>query len=99
MGIAYRVSFFNDLTNCYGKSFRVCQRSIVIRFARNRERAIEAAKIRFARLEHVGKWTLRARSIEVDPLPPARCSRQQTRTVRGRGAPARELISEGVAAG
>jgi hypothetical protein len=59
----------------------VCQRSIVVRVARNRERAIEAAKIRFARLEHVGKWTLRARSIEVDPLPPARSFRQETRTL------------------
>lgn len=85
MNIAWCISFFNDLTNCYGRPFRVCQRSIVVRVARNRERAIEAAKIRFARLEHVGKWTLRARSIEVDPLPPARSFRQETRTLKMAG--------------
>jgi hypothetical protein len=47
---SYRVFFINEIPR-NGKLFRCCQRSIVIRSARNRERAIEAAKKRFARLE------------------------------------------------
>lgn len=70
MDTAYRVSFVNDLTNCYGKLFSVCQRSIVVRAARSRERAIEAAKIRFARLERIRNWALHAERIEVHAVPP-----------------------------
>jgi hypothetical protein len=64
----YRVSFFNELTNSSGKLFKVCQRSVEIRTARTLDRAIEAAKKRFARLEHIGEWRLHARLFEVEAL-------------------------------
>ena len=65
---AYRVSFFNELTNSRGTLYKVCQRSVEIRTARTLDRAVEAAKKRFARLEHVGEWRLHARLFEVEPL-------------------------------
>jgi hypothetical protein len=66
---AYRVSFFNELTNSRGTLYKVCQRSVEIRTARSLDRAVEAAKKRFARLENVGEWRLHARLFEVEPLP------------------------------
>lgn len=68
---AYRVSFFNELTNSSGKLVKVCQRSVDIRVARTRDRAIEAAKKRFARLEHVGQWWLHARLVEIEDVADA----------------------------
>jgi hypothetical protein len=65
---AYRVSFFNELTNSRGTLYKVCQRSVEIRTARTLDRAVEAAKKRFARLENVGEWRLHARLFEVEPL-------------------------------
>jgi hypothetical protein len=44
---------------------RPCQRAIIIRAARSRERAIEAAKKRFARLEGIRDWRDHAKMIEV----------------------------------
>lgn len=95
MDTAYRVSFFNNLTNCYGKPFKVCQRSIVIRSARSPARAIEAAKVRFARLEHICDWALHAEKIEVDVLPaevarvsPARASNRKARNRGHESSPA-----------
>ena len=67
----YRVSFFNELTSSRGTLYKVCQRSVEIRTARSLDRAVEAAKKRFARLEHVGEWRLHARLFEVEPLPDA----------------------------
>jgi hypothetical protein len=65
----YRVSFFNELTNSRGTLYKVCQRSVEIRTARSLDRAVEAAKKRFARLERVGEWRLHARLFEVEALP------------------------------
>src|SRR5437879_5350425 len=39
----YRVMFFKTLTNCYGKSFDVCQRTIDIDAAEDPDRAVEEA--------------------------------------------------------
>jgi hypothetical protein len=64
----YRVSFFKNLTSSNGKAFKVCQRAIEIHSARDRSRAIEAAKSRFARLECVGDWKLHADHFDVEPL-------------------------------
>ena len=66
---AYRVRFLKTLTNSYGKSFEVCQRSIDVRSARDADRAVDAAKICFERHEHVPRWFLRADYIEVDAIP------------------------------
>ena len=82
---AYRVSFFNELTNSSGKLVKVCQRSVDIRVARTRDRAIEAAKKRFARLEHVDQWWLHARLVEIEDVADAidPMSWEQARTAAG----------------
>ena len=64
----YRVSFFNDLVNCYGTAAPVWQRTIEIHRARSEDRALEAAKRRFARAEKVGCWDLRARRFELERI-------------------------------
>jgi hypothetical protein len=59
---SYRVSFINEIpTN--QKLFRCCQRVITIRSARTRERAVEATKKRFARLEGIRNWKIHAALI------------------------------------
>ena len=64
----YRVSFFKNVSSCYGKRLEVCQRSIVISAKHNRDRAIKPGKEPFERLEGVGDWTLRADKIEVEAV-------------------------------
>jgi hypothetical protein len=64
---SYRVCFINEIPR-NDKLFRCCQRSIVIRSARSRERAIEAAKRRFARLEAIRDWKIHAGLIEVEAI-------------------------------
>ena len=56
---SYRVCFINEIPR-NDKLFRCCQRSIVIRSARSPERAVEAAKKRFARLEGIRDWKIHA---------------------------------------
>jgi hypothetical protein len=48
----YRVSFFNEFAR-NNSVVRACQRTIAIRSARSPERAVEAAKKRFARIERI----------------------------------------------
>ncbi len=67
---AYRVCFFNQLTNSSGHNFHCCQRSIEIHAAKSRDRAVEAAKLRFAREEQVKDWHIHAHSIEVEEIAP-----------------------------
>ena len=64
---SYRVCFLNEIPRG-DKLFRCCQRSIVIRSARTPERAIEAAKKRFARLEGIRDWSIHAALIESEPI-------------------------------
>jgi hypothetical protein len=64
---SYRVSFINDIPRG-AKLFHCCQRSIVIRAARNPERAVEAAKKRFARLESICDWNIHAGRIELETI-------------------------------
>jgi hypothetical protein len=47
---------------------RPCQRAIIIRSARSRERAIEVAKKRFARLEDIRDWHDHTKFIEVSMI-------------------------------
>lgn len=63
----YRVHFLNEIPR-NDRLFKCCQRSIVIRAARTPERAIEAAKRRFARLEGVRDWLIHASLIEIEPI-------------------------------
>jgi len=72
---SYRVCFINEIPRNQ-KLFRCCQRSIVVRSARTSERAIEAAKKRFARLEGIRDWKIHAALIEIETIevevkPPA----------------------------
>ena len=61
----YRVCFLNEFAR--GNTIvRPCQRTIIIRSARSRERAVAAAKERFARLEGIRDWRIHAKIIEVD---------------------------------
>jgi hypothetical protein len=66
----YRVCFLNHFARG-GRSLTVCQREIVIRRAKSRERAIEAAKKRFARLEGIADWHIHAHTIEVQVIDAA----------------------------
>jgi hypothetical protein len=64
---SYRVCFFNEIPR-NDRLFKCCQRSIVIRAARTPERAIEAAKKRFARLEGIRDWKIHAGLVEIAPI-------------------------------
>jgi hypothetical protein len=63
----YRVCFLNEFAR-FNTAVRPCQRAIIIRSARSRERAIEAAKKRFARLEGIRDWRDHANIIEVSTI-------------------------------
>jgi hypothetical protein len=76
-GPVYRVCFLNEFAK-FSNVVRPCQRTIIIRSARSRERAIEAAKKRFARLEGIRDWRTHAKIIEVsivDAYPLSRSGR------------------------
>ena len=72
----YRVSFFKDIINCYGKPFNVCQATILVDSASSRSRAVELAKARFAQLERIGHWNLHADRVEVERLADAAAAGQ-----------------------
>ncbi len=65
---SYRISFVNELRNDSGHMFHCCQRVVDIRRAKSKDRAIEAAKQRFARREGISKWTVHAQSVEVEEV-------------------------------
>lgn len=67
VGPVYRVCFLNEIARS-NTIVRPCQRAIIIRSARSRERAIEAAKKRFARLEGIRDWRDHAKMIEVSTI-------------------------------
>ena len=54
--VDYRVIFFNNLVNSYGKSFRCLQRVITVSSANDAGEAAEKAKREFERLEDVPNW-------------------------------------------
>ena len=66
---SFRVDFINELPR-NDRLFRCLQRSILIRSARSPERAVEAAKRRFARLEGIRDWHIHAARIELRPVDP-----------------------------
>jgi hypothetical protein len=74
---SYRVCFINEIPRD-SKLFRCCQRSIVIRSARSPERAIEAAKKRFAKLEGIHDWKIHAGMIEIEEIDLTAGSRRAT---------------------
>jgi hypothetical protein len=60
----YRVKFFKNLVNCYGRPFKVLQRTIVVGRSNSPTEAVEAAQRRFERFEKVPDWKLHADCIE-----------------------------------
>jgi hypothetical protein len=64
---SYRICFINEIARG-NKLFRCCQRSIVIRSARSPQRAVEAAKKRFARIEGIHDWNIHAGMIEMEEI-------------------------------
>jgi hypothetical protein len=66
-GPVYRVCFLNEFAR-FNSVVKACQRAIIIRHARSQERAIEAAKKRFARLERIRDWRDHAKIIEVSMI-------------------------------
>lgn len=63
---SYRVSFFKNLLSSNGHPFKCLQKAVEIRHARSRERAVRAAKQRYARFHHAPHWALHADSFEVE---------------------------------
>ena len=59
----YRVSFSKRI---FGLLFTIA--SVVVRSARNPDRALRAAKIRFARLFGAPDWRVRADAAEIEQL-------------------------------
>jgi len=64
---SYRVRFINEIPR-NERLFRCCQRSIIIQSASSAERAVEAAKEQFAKLEGIGDWKIHAALIELEPI-------------------------------
>ena len=62
----YRVLFFNNLFNSYGKPFKCLQRAVTVSSAKNAEEASEKAKREFERLEDVPNWKYHAQFLEVE---------------------------------
>ena len=63
----YRVSFFKNLTDNYGRSVDACQGTVEVRAA-SEARAIELARQRFAELKDIGIWSMRADYEKVELL-------------------------------
>ena len=62
----YRVLFFNNLVNSYGKPFKCLQRVIAVSSANDAGEASERAKREFERLEGVPNWKCHAQFLEVE---------------------------------
>jgi hypothetical protein len=67
LGQVNQANFLNEFAR-FNTVVRPCQRAIIIRSARSRERAIEAAKKRFARLKGIRDWRDHAKIIEVSTI-------------------------------
>jgi hypothetical protein len=64
----YRVSFFKQLTDSAGHPVDACQGAVEVSAA-SEDRAIEMARAKFAELEDVTIWSLRADYEKAEPLP------------------------------
>jgi hypothetical protein len=89
----YRVCFMNRFAR--GRNtITACQRAIVISSAVSREAAIEVAKQRFAELEGIPNWQIRASFIEVGRLEDAAARREADEQRSGYQSPTRLYPSE-----
>jgi|GEM_PF-1570328 hypothetical protein len=85
MASSYRVDFFNTFAR-NEKTYKVCQRSIVVTSACCAEEARRIAQARFAELEGVPHWSIHAAEIEVVPLGGEEPARTGTDRDTGRAA-------------
>ncbi|MCL2429841.1 MAG: hypothetical protein FWD12_11465 [Alphaproteobacteria bacterium] len=67
MDPVYRVSFFKYLLNSTGRPFEVLQASIEVH-APDNDQAIDRARSKFAELEGVASWSLRADYARIELL-------------------------------
>ena len=65
---SYRVTFFKHLVSSDGHPFNCPQRTIDIRSAKNSDRAIKAAQLRYGRLAHCCDWKLRADEFRLETV-------------------------------
>ena len=68
MAQIYRVSFFKRLTDSRGHPVDACQGAVEIS-ASSEDRAVEVARLKFAELEDVSIWSLRADYEKAELLP------------------------------
>ncbi len=68
---AYRVKFLNTLLSSDGHPVSAVQRVVCVPQADTPEDACRIAQAQFAALEHVGHWSHRAQSVEVEIDEPA----------------------------
>ena len=62
----YRVRFIKNICDATGHSHRCVQGIVDIGRARDRERAVQAAKRRFERIKKISRWDLHADTFELD---------------------------------
>lgn len=62
----YQIRFVKNLCDASGHSHRCVQGVIDIGRARDRERAVQAAKRRFERMKRISRWDLHADTFELD---------------------------------
>jgi hypothetical protein len=62
----YRVRFIKTLCDDTGHQHKCVEGVVDIRRARNRDRAVQAAKRRFERIKKISRWDRYADSFELD---------------------------------
>lgn len=65
---AYRVRFIKALCDDTGHPRKCVEGAVDIRCAKSRDRAVQAAKYRFERMNGIPQWNLYADAIELDHL-------------------------------
>ena len=61
--IGCRIAFYRDV---FGVPFKVARGTVEIQAARDLDRAVEAAKVRFARNSRIPDWRLRADHLRIE---------------------------------
>jgi len=64
----YRVSFFRTVADSTGHLFNALQGAVEVH-AENSGKAVQLARLKFAKLKHVTTWTIRADHEQCELLP------------------------------
>jgi hypothetical protein len=67
----YRVRFIKTLCDDTGHQYKCIEGIVDVSRARNRNRAVEAAKRRFERMKGISRWDLYADTLELDLITEA----------------------------